>query len=60
MGAVIQALKKSAFNMAVGLVGTGIVLDVMFTSKRRDAIHQGEMERESRSDPGDGAANIYT
>lgn len=47
-GATIQALKKSAFNMAVGLVVTGIVLDVMFTGRRRDAIHHEEMERESK------------
>ena len=48
-GAVIQALKKSALNMAVGLVVTGIVLDVMFTNRRRDAIHKEELERESHS-----------
>ena len=46
-GAIIQALKKSAFNMAVGLVITGIVLDVMFTGRRRDALSRDALDRES-------------
>lgn len=44
VGAIIQSVKKSMFNMAVGMVITGIALDVMFTNKKRETIQMHELE----------------
>ena len=55
-GAAIQALKKSAFNMAVGMVITGIVLDLAFTSKRRSALTPDQLNLDTQpTGPGRGS-----
>lgn len=57
-GAAIQALKKSAFNMAVGMVITGIVLDLAFTSRRREALTPAIMEADAVTPIGPGRGSI--